>query len=81
MLFNTFLNQYNSLFIVKLLKIQLKKFNWGGNGATLGRLGKTKILLPVDTNNQPDYAYMEKYIKNIFAKKYNEYVRYAQAKL
>ena len=45
------------------------------------RLRKGIIILPITEKAQPDYTYMENYIKNIFAKKYNEYVRYAQAKL
>ena len=38
------LNKYVACSIVPLLKIQLKKFNWGGNGATLGRLKRLRIL-------------------------------------
>lgn len=60
---NKELNKYNSLFIIPLLKTQMKKFNWGGNGATLTRLNKTKILLPVDSYNKPNWEFMENYIK------------------
>lgn len=57
------LNEYNAKFIITLLKIQMKKFSWGGNGATLTRLRKTKILLPVNSEGKPDYAFMESYMK------------------
>jgi hypothetical protein len=57
------LNEYNALFIIPLLKKQMTKFNWGGNGATLTRLKKTKILLPVNSKGEPDYAFMESYIR------------------
>lgn len=77
---NCYLNQYNALFIVRLLKTQLRKFSWGGNGATLGRLAKTKILLP-SNNNLPDYQFMEDYIKEIMHKKRQEYIDYAKVKL
>ena len=39
----------------------MQKFNWGGNGATLGRLRRQKILLP-EKDCQPDFEYMEKYM-------------------
>ena len=78
---NCYLNKYNALFITRLLKIQLSKFNWGGNGATLGRLSKTKILLPVDKKNNPDYQFMEDYIKENIVKKRQEYIVYTKNKL
>lgn len=77
---NRYLNQYNALFIVRLLKTQLRKFSWGGNGATLGRLARTKILLP-SNNNFPDYQFMEDYIKEIMHRKRQEYIDYAKVKL
>ena len=73
---NDYLNKYSSLFIVKLLKIQLQKFNWGGNGATLGRLMRTKIMLPVDDSGSPDYDYMEQHTRNMMVKKYKHYLDY-----
>jgi len=57
------LNKYNALFLIPLLKKQMTKFNWGGNGATLTRLKKTKILLPVNSKGEPDYVFMESYMK------------------
>lgn len=75
---NAFLNGKNALFIVQLLKIQLKKFNWGGNGATLGRLKKTKILLPSNSKGEPDYQFMEDYVKEIMHRKRQEYIDYVQ---
>lgn len=47
-----------------VLEKQMTKFNWGGNGATLTRLKRTKITLPIDDNQNPDWHYMELYIKN-----------------
>ena len=73
-----YLNKYNALFIIPLLKKQLQKLNWGGNGATLGRLERMKIMLPVNDAGNPDYEYMEQYIKNIMIKKYKAYLDYAE---
>ena len=67
----------DALFIIPLLKKQLQKLNWGGNGATLGRLERMKIMLPINTEGDPDYKYMEQYIKNIMIKKYKAYLEYA----
>lgn len=75
---NSSLNEYNAQFISTLLKIQLKKFNWGGNGATLSRLRRTKTLLPANAERSPDYAYMEQYVKNIMYTQLNKYLSYSQ---
>ncbi len=64
-LMNENLNKSIALFLIPLLKIQMKKFNWGGNGATLSRLKKTKIMLPINENNEPDWQFMERYVQNI----------------
>lgn len=72
---NEKLNKYNALFIIPLLKIQMQKFNWGSNGATLTRLKRTKIVLPIDDGN-PNWQFMEDYIKQemkIQAKKVYDY--------
>ena len=57
------INKYTALFIIPMIKILMKKFNWGGNGATLTRLRRSKILLPVDSSGEPDYNFMENYVK------------------
>lgn len=60
---NVNLNKYIALFIKPLLYKQLENLNWGGNGATLGRLRKKKVMLPVDNDGNPDYDFMEQYIE------------------
>ena len=60
---NDKLNIYIALFLVPLLKRLMKNFNWGGNGATLTRLKRSKILLPVNYSGQPNWTFMEKYMK------------------
>lgn len=72
------LNKRISLFIIALLKIQLKKFNWWWNGATLGRLSRTKILLPVDSYWNPDYKFMEDFIKEREKNKREKYRKYVE---
>lgn len=58
---NEHINRHTALFVVSRLNDLMKKFNWGGNGATLTRLKRSKILLPIDKNGEPDWAYMEAY--------------------
>jgi hypothetical protein len=57
------MNKHIAMFILPLLKIQLKKFNWGGNGATLGRLKRLHIMLPSTPEGTPDYTFMEEYMR------------------
>lgn len=78
---NPNLNKYNAQFICRLLKVQLQKFNWGGNGATLGRLAKTKIMLPVDDSGNPDYLFMESYVKLEEQAKNEKYIAYVKKQL
>ena len=70
------ISKYLANFVIPLIKVQMEKFNWGGNGATLGRLFRTKLMFPTNKNNQPDYPYMENYSKLLFKTKEEKYVRY-----
>ncbi|WP_198549536.1 restriction endonuclease subunit S [Macrococcoides caseolyticum] len=65
------LNRHIGLFLIPLIKDSLKYLNWGGNGATLGRLKRKKIMLPVNANNEPDFDWMESFMKT----KYNEAIK------
>ena len=60
---NNNLNKYTAMFIIPSIKIQMQKFNWGGNGATLGRLNRTRLILPVNSQGKPNWQFMEDYIK------------------
>lgn len=44
-------DEYTGPVLVSLIKSQMGKFSWGGNGATLGRLRKTRIMVPVTTDD------------------------------
>ncbi|SHI96552.1 Type I restriction modification DNA specificity domain-containing protein [Butyrivibrio fibrisolvens DSM 3071] len=75
------LNKDIALFICSMLKIQMKKFNWGGNGATLGRLYRTKIMLPINKSGQPDYVFMENYISRLRTIQSSNYVAFIKKHL
>jgi hypothetical protein len=75
---NKELSQELALFLVETIRKQMVKFNWGGNGATLGRLARLKIMLPVDKNGEPDFDYMESTIyglKKAKTIKYREFLK------
>ena len=63
-LFSPFLNFKNALFIIAILKKQQKKYSYG-NKPRNNIVWNTKIKLPVDTNGNPDWDFMENYIQNL----------------
>lgn len=78
---NQRLNRYIALFFIPLIKMQLIKFNWGGNGATLGRLNNVSLMLPIDQNENPCYSYMETYMRKKEKKLVNRYINYKLVEL
>lgn len=52
-----------ALFLIPLIKKQLKYLSWGGTGATLTRLRGKSILLPTSVDGSPDWDYMNNYIE------------------
>ena len=64
------------MFIRPLLKKQLEKFSWGSYGATLGRMKRARIMLPVAPSGEPYWDYMEQYAKNLMKRKYEQYLAY-----
>lgn len=76
------LNYYRAQFLIPLFKSQMRaKFNWGGNGATLGRMKKLELMLPVDNVGEPDYEYMEQYVKNMLLRKYRAYLDFIEQEM
>lgn len=65
-------------FMVPILRQQMTaKFNWGGNGATLGRMRRLTVMLPVTDSGEPDYEYMAEYARqkrDTMLAKYRAYV-------
>ena len=70
-------NKYVSLFISMCITNQRAKYGYGYKMGT-GRLKRQKILLPVDSCNQPNWEYMETYMQNLEQKQVLEYLRYLQ---
>lgn len=71
------LNKEIAQFLIPLIKKQMEKFNWGGNGATLSRLRRSKLILPINVKGEPDFEFMEAFMKqkqNEKLEQYNIYI-------
>lgn len=62
---NTPLNEYNAQFICSLLRKQSEKYSWGGFKFSVGRVRETSLLLPTTPSGEPDWDYMEAYMKKM----------------
>ncbi len=59
-------NKYILLFLVKCLKNSIFNCWFGyGQGLTGTRLKRRMMLLPVNTKNEPDWAFMESYMQEL----------------
>ncbi len=59
------LNKYSALFIATVLDLEMaKRFNYG-RAAVKNRLQRLKIKLPADKNGNPDWRFMEQYMKSL----------------
>jgi len=58
------LNEYTGLFICTLLKMEKYRYSYG-RAYLINSIKNTHIYLPVDDNNQPDWKYMENYMKSL----------------
>ena len=75
------LNKENAQFLIPLIKRQMEKFNWGGNGATLTRLRRSKLLLPVNKKGEADFEFMEAFMKLKEQEKFQEYNNYISERI
>lgn len=79
------LDEDSAQFWVPILRQQMTaKFNWGGNGATLGRMKRLSVMLPVTDSGEPDYEYMAEYTRQkreAMLSKYRAYVEERIAEL
>ena len=63
MFINPNINIYNQVFICTLLNKIIKSFV-GWSSSLESNILDMNILYPVDSNGQPDWEYMENYIKS-----------------
>jgi len=72
------LSRYTLSFIAESLKKHKIKYSYSFT-INSTRLKRQKILLPTDKKGQPDYDYMENYIKRLEYKKLSNYLRIKRA--
>ncbi|MBA6222614.1 restriction endonuclease subunit S [Colwellia sp. MB02u-18] len=58
------INQYIALFLCTLIKKEKYRFNYGRKWS-ISRMRESEIRLPITNNGEPDYAFMENYIKSL----------------
>ena len=76
-LINNQISKYAKIFIANCISKNTIKYSYG-NQFRQGNADRDKILLPKDNKGNPDYEYMEQYIKNIMIKKYKSYIAYVE---
>ncbi len=59
------LNVYTATFIIALLNLEKYRYPVFGRAFTKELISQTKLYLPIDDNGNPDYNFMENYIKSL----------------
>ena len=72
------LNKYSYLFVATMVSRLQEKYSFNREINDL-RINKEKVLLPVDSDGQPDWQYMEQYAKMLMAKVKLQYLQTRQA--
>lgn len=73
------MNRYVMLFISKSISKQRKLFGHG-RSINSSRMRIFHVMLPVTTNNQPDYEYMDTYMKALEKRLLEKYRTYLESK-
>lgn len=72
-------NKFQYLFEATLLNRLTEKYNFNRE-INDERISKEIILLPIDSSGNPDYEYMERYIKKVMQEKYKAYLSFKKNK-
>ena len=59
------LNPYIALFLCTMIMMDKYRWSYGRKPHDVKKFGKSIIKLPVDSNNDPDWIFMENYIKSL----------------
>ena len=68
-------NIYVGLFIAAAISMQNKSFSYSRKLGT-ARANKLQVMLPVNDADEPDYQFMEEYIKELLVTKRKQYQKY-----
>lgn len=69
------MSKYVYLFLIATIEKQGSNFNFNRE-INDARIKNMQIMLPVDDADEPDYAYMEQYSKNMMLRKYKQYLEF-----
>lgn len=69
-------NKYHYLFLATMTSRLSQKYNFNRE-INDKRISREIVLLPVTSDNKPDYDYMEKYSRNLLRNKIQSYIDYA----
>jgi hypothetical protein len=58
------MNTYTSLFLQTIINLEQFRYSYGRKFNQI-RIKSTKIKLPVNSQNKPDWQFMEDYIKSL----------------
>lgn len=75
MLRNNGLNLFRGEFMARMIQQTCSKYNYGHMG-NKDSIKRERVMLPIDEDGKPDYAYMEQYAKNMMLRKYRQYLAY-----
>lgn len=64
------LNEYIYLFMTPIINKLSEKYSFNRE-INSRRINRERLILPINSNNEPDYEYMEQYIKNVMRKQRN----------
>ncbi len=73
-------SQYVYLFLTAVLEQQGSNFNFNRE-INDSRIRKMRVMLPVDDNDEPDYQFMEDYMKELMTAKRKQYQKYVEQRL
>lgn len=73
-------NIYVGLFISTAISMQSKSFSYSRKLGT-ARANKLQVMLPVNDNDEPDYQFMEDYMKELMVTKRKQYQKYVEQQL
>lgn len=74
------LNRYTANFLVNIINKQAHKYNYGYVRSD-DRLENEILLLPTDSHGNPDYAFMEAYMKDLEQKMLSKYKKFIGKRL
>jgi len=76
------INKYSGLFIKMMLDKSIKNSGFGyGKGLTGTRLKNRYVKLPINKYGEPDYEFMETYMRNKEQERINAYINYITARI